>query len=265
MRIAAILLLACVLGAVAFAQEVVISGQAGFNADSPYNRLYNTRTVVTVKGRVVGQTIAAPMPNMANAITILVKTAQGKTWNVDVGPEWYVNNQRTRIRVKDNVQVTGSRVTIDGHDVILAEMIVNLKTRNVLTLRRPMGRPYWDAVYVEAPGERAAQSVAGSITGFNTFADGTNGTTQSITIHTDNGDVTVALAPDWFMRRQAVQLALGQYVNVNAFAPGGIPTQVGSGLIAPPIVFATSLNVGSQWMVLRSVNGRPMWFGIDGG
>src|SRR5436853_143933 len=128
MRLIATLLLIFGLIALAGAQPVVISGSAGFNADSPYNRLYNTATVITFKGKVTGLEVAAPMSGMGNAVTLIVKSTSGRTYTVDVGPEWYVNNQHTRIKVKDNVEVTGSRVTIGGHDVILAEQIVKSKS-----------------------------------------------------------------------------------------------------------------------------------------
>jgi hypothetical protein len=268
MKLAAICFLVAGLFVLACSQPVVISGNAGYNADSPYNRLYNTRTVFTFKGKVTGIQLAPPMSGMLNAVTLMVKSTSGKTWQVDVGPEWYVNNQRTRLAVRDNVQVTGSRVTIAGHDVVLAEQIVNLKTKSVLALRRPAGRPYWDAITTQAgvPDPKGTRLISGQIIAMDTFTDGTNGVTQRLRIQTDDGEILVALAPQWFMERQAVQLSLGQLINVDAFAPVGSPTvPVSQGLPAPPIVFATRVGFGNRWMVLRSVNGRPMWFGVDGG
>jgi hypothetical protein len=267
MKLAAICFFVTGLLSMALAQPVVISGNAGYNADSPYNRLYNTKSVFTFKGKVIGVQLAPPMKGMLNAVTLMVKSTSGKTWQVDVGPEWYVNNQKTQIKIHDNVQVTGSRVTIDGHDVILASQIVNTKTKTVLALRRPIGRPYWDAVTTleGVPDPKGTRLISGQIIGMDTFTDGTNGVTQRLRIQTDDGELLIALAPQWFMERQAVQLSLGQMINVDAFAPTGVPTKpVGTGLAAPPIVFATRVGFGRQWMVLRSVNGRPMWFGVDG-
>lgn len=265
MKLVAVFLFVAGMLTLAMAQPVVISGNAGYNADSPYNRLYNTSTVFTFKGRVTGIQVAPPMKGMGNIVTLVVKSTSGKTWQVDVGPEWYISNQHTQIKMKDNIQVTGSRVNINDHDVVLAEQIV--KGKNVLALRRPMGRPYWDAVWASAPSDqKSSKLITGTITSIDNFVDGTNGATQRITIHTDDGDFQVALAPQWFMERQAVQLSLGSMVDVNAFVPPGTPVQsVNGGLPRPPIVFATSLGLGSQWMVLRSVNGRPMWYGVDGG
>lgn len=265
MKLAAVCLFLLSLCGVGMAQPVVISGNASYNADSPYNRLYNTRTVITIKGKVTGRQIAPPMKGMTNAVTFIVRDAKGKNWQVDVGPEWYVNNQHTRIQLKDSVQVTGSRVTIDGHDVILAEEIV--KAKSVLALRRPAGRPYWDAIFVETPADVAANQkvVYGPITAIDTFNDGTNGPTERLTVQTDDGSVQVALAPTWYMQRQALQFALGEHVNVYTWAPVGVATTpAGIGLAAPPIVFATTLGLGQQWMVLRTSGGSPMWFGPGG-
>lgn len=264
MRLAAILCMLGVLLAAAVAQPVVISGPQGYGADSPYNQLYNTRTVFTFKGKVVGKEVSPPMKGMANAVTLLVKSSEtSTTWHVDVGPDWFVVNQVTEIRVGDAVQITGSRVKIDGKDVILASQIV--KGKAVLALRRPMGRPYWDAVVSTNPvTEDNVRTFSGQIVGIDTFVDGTNGVTQRLRIRTEEGDVYVALAPEWFMQRQAVQLAVGTGVNIYTFAPWGVPTTpVGSNLVSPPIVFASSVGFGQQWMVLRSVNGRPMWLGAN--
>ncbi len=264
-RFTAVLILLTVSIAGALAQPVVISGQdSGYNADSPYNRLYDTKTVITVKGRVAGVEVAPPMRSMGNIITILVKAGDGKTWHVDVGPEWYVDNQRTKIKIDDHVQVTGSRVTIDDHSVILAEQIV--KNKNVLALRRPMGRPYWDATYTQAPPDDGINHriVDGTITNIATFIDGTNGVTEVWTIHTDDGDVRVAVAPDWYYQRQKAlaQMAVGSFVDVNLFAPTGRPIPgIGQGLVAPPVVFATSVSAGNQWTVVRSPGGVPIWYG----
>lgn len=264
MKLLTILVFLAALCGLAAAQPVVISGDPGYNADSPYNRLYNTHTVITIKGKVTGIEIAAPMKGMGNAVTLMVKTTKGQTWQVDVGPEWYVNNQRTQIKVKDQVQVTGSRVSIGGHDVILAEQIV--KNKNVLALRRPMGRPYWDAVVDANPGlDSQDKTLIGQVTAIDTFIDGTNGPTQRVLIHTEQGDFWIALAPEWFMRRQAMQMSLGTLLDVNAFAPHGIPSQpAGQGLTSPPIVFATSVGAGQQWVVLRNQNGVPIWYGPGG-
>jgi hypothetical protein len=241
----------------------VLEGNGGFYSDSPYNRLYNTSTIITFKGKVTGKQVAPPMKDMANAITLMVKS-NGKTYQVDVGPEWYVNNQLTQIKVGDNIQVTGSRVTIDGHQVILAEQIV--KGKSVLALRRPMGRPYWDAIWTDtaATDSMGNRVVSGQIVGVDTFVDPNFGPLERLTIHTDQGDVQVALAPEWYIQRQAAQFAVGSQVDVNSWAPFGRPQNPVPTSINAPIVFASAVGYNGQRIFLRGPGGAPLWFGGDG-
>lgn len=238
----------------------------GFYADSPYNRLYDADSMITVKGTVAGVEVAPPMKGMGDGVILLVRADKSQnTYTIEVGPAWYVTNQPTRVKLHDDVRVTGSKVSVDGHVVILAERIV--KGKQVLVLRRATGRPYWDAVTAEEPSTaESSKHITGVITGIDTFNDGRNGVTERLRIHTDHGDFLIALAPDWFMRRQALQVQLGDTVDVNAFAPIGTPIRpIGTNMTAPPIVFATTLNDGLRWMVLRSENGRPVWFSASGG
>jgi hypothetical protein len=264
MRLTAVFVFLVGVLTLAFAQPVVISGNTGFTADSPYNRLYNTRTVLTVKGKVTGKQVAPPMKGMANAVTLMVKAANAKTYQIDVGPEWYVNNQLTQIKVGDTISVTGSRVSIDGHDVILAEQIV--KGKNVLALRRPMGRPYWDAMWTDTTtGQTGNPVLVGQIVGLDSFNDNTGGTVQMMTVHTDQGDFQVALAPLWYMQRQAAQLEIGQTVDVSSWAPLGTPqSPAGYGLSRTPIIFASSVAYGPMRIFIRGPGGSPLWYGADG-
>ena len=183
MRFVTIIALGVGMTCLAFGQAVVVNGNPGYNYDSPYNKLYSPSTVVTFKGKVSGIQVTTPMPGMGHAISLFVKDTNGKTRRVDVGPEWYVNNQRTKIRVKDNVQVTGSRVSIDGSDVILAEQIV--KNKDVLALRRPAGRPYWDATVTVTANQTPAdigknKLINGQIVALDIYSDGTNGPVPSV-------------------------------------------------------------------------------------
>lgn len=252
------------IASLGFTQEVVVNGSGGLNADSPYNRLYNTRTVTTFKGTISGIQSAAPMDGVGNIITYVVKADNGGTTIVDVGPEWFVSNQKTRIKLKDRVQVTGSKAIVNGRGVIIAEMIVKQKTKDVLTLRAPTGRPYWDAVVmgtVTPPTGVDWRAYNGQIISFGTFADGTAGTLQTMTVRTDNGDVVIGLAPDWFMQRQDLTISPGDMIQVYTYQAQ--PVQVNSGLVAPPIIYATNVYRGNRVIILRNGDGRPMWYPIN--
>jgi hypothetical protein len=261
MKLAAILGLLIAVP-LACGQAVIVSGNAGLNADSPYNRLYNPRSVVTFKGTVAGIQVDAPMSGVGKVVALLVKADNGGTALVDLGPEWFVNNQRTQIKMGDRVQVTGSKVIVNQRGVILAEMVV--KKKDVLSLRRPNGRPYWDAVSVTADLLPASPDnfpvVSGQILRVDTFNDGTVGPSERILVHTDDRDVWVDLGPTWFMQRQPLVVGPGDMVQISTF-----PVSSGSDLPHIGDSMAATLSRGSQWMILRNVNGRPVWFPADGG
>ncbi len=258
-------LLLVVVSAIAIGQEVIVNGNAGLNADSSYNRLYSTKTVKTFKGVVTGIQSAPPMNGVGNVVTYVVKAQNGGTAIVDVGPEWFVNNQKTRIKMKDRVQVTGSKVLVDGRGIIIAEMIVKEKGKEVLTLRAPDGRPYWDAVagssYVE-PSNVDTRVLAGQIIRFGTFQDGTAGLVETLTLRTDEGDVMVALAPDWYLKRQDMQVALGDNIRIYTYNTNAVPVQTGNGLPGSPIVYATNVYRGGNVILLRNGDGSPRWYPI---
>ncbi|MFI5387525.1 MAG: hypothetical protein ACHQ50_15560 [Fimbriimonadales bacterium] len=253
MRLTVVTLLVAGLCGLAFGQAGKTGGDSKSSSESTYNQLYDTRTVTTFEGKVVGKEVAPPIKGMGNAVKLLVKTANGKTWHVEIGPEWFVSNQRTQIEVADSVRVTGSQVKIDGQDVILAEQIVEGKT--VLALRRPSGRPYWDAVTVDDGTDQ--RSVRGEIVDIGSFVDATNGPTERLTIRTENGETVVALAPLWYLQHQPQALGLGEMVDVRNWSP--VP-QGGSG----PVILGTQLRYGQQWILVRSPDGRQLWFGAVG-
>ncbi len=258
MRFVAFLLGCSVLCALCTAQPVIVNGNPGYSASSPYNLLYSPRTVVTFKGRVSGIQIAPPMRGMGKVVTLIVKANNGGTTIVDLGPEWFVNNQLTKVKLNDRIQVTGSKVIVDGRGIILAEMIV--KNKDVLTLRRPSGRPYWDAVMVAANvvAPTGPNVVAGQIVGVDTIVDPLLGSISRIMIQTENGVVPIALGPSWYVGGQDVQFALGDVVRASIFT-GQIPNW--NDVNAR---FATSVWRGSQYIMLRDMNGNPFWFPIGG-
>src|SRR5689334_20448846 len=101
--------------------QTTVSGGWGLN--SPFNRLYDNTTVVTFSGTVIGMQTSPPMNGMDACTSILVKSANGGTSLVHLGPFWFVNNLKPAIRVKDKVTVTGSKITINNRTAILASTV----------------------------------------------------------------------------------------------------------------------------------------------
>lgn len=65
----------------------------------------------------------------------------GETVVVHLGPAAFVKEKGFTVAVGDRLDITGSRVTLDGNVVVLARQIK--KDDRTLTLRDASGRPLW--------------------------------------------------------------------------------------------------------------------------
>jgi hypothetical protein len=255
MKALSILAAAVALVAVAPAQTVRLTGSGGYGTASPYNRLYNRNRQISFTGRVVGKTIAAPMRGMAESVSLVVKSANGGTSQVELGPRWFVADQVARINVGDRVKVIGSKVRLGGNDnVILARQVVNPKNR-VLTLRDLSGAPYWS--YVRQ--DRVAQdlpdgALSGTILRDQTYTiDGT--TYGGYVLQTSNGNVNIVTAPDWYLARQDFTFQPGAYVTV---VSQGRPVQ------AAPNTFIADTIYGNGVTLVLSNGGVPLYQNFGG-
>jgi hypothetical protein len=127
------------VGANAFGQPMHGRG-GGWGPDGQYGRLYDTKTVETVKGEIEKVERVTPMKGMSAGIHLLLKTDK-ETLSVHLGPEWYIDNQEVKLEPKDKVEVKGSKVTINGKPALLAEEVA--KGDQVLKLRDDNGVPMW--------------------------------------------------------------------------------------------------------------------------
>src|SRR5204862_161520 len=74
-------------------------------------------------GTVTGMQISPPMNGMDAGVSILVKSSNGGTSLVHLGPFWFVNNLKPAIHVKDKVTVTGSKILVNNRTAILASTV----------------------------------------------------------------------------------------------------------------------------------------------
>jgi hypothetical protein len=117
-----------------------IYSQNGWGPGSSYNSMYDTKTVETISGSVISVEQILPDKNMSSGIHLLLVTEKGSV-SVHLGPAWYIDNQDTQIRNGDNVLITGSNVTYNGDQVIIAREVT--KGDQVLKLRDENGYPLW--------------------------------------------------------------------------------------------------------------------------
>jgi hypothetical protein len=121
-------------------QGLMWKGSGGWGMGSSYNRMYDSKTVETVRGEVVSVETITPVKGMSYGIHLTLKTGT-ETVSVHLGPAWYIENQDIKIEPKDAVEITGSRITFEGKPAILAAVIK--KNDEMLRLRDESGIPVW--------------------------------------------------------------------------------------------------------------------------
>jgi hypothetical protein len=139
--ILAVSILCLVASTDSFAQRGINwRGGGGWGTGTPYSRMYDPKTVVTVAGEVTRVDTITPLKGMSYGVHLVLKT-KGETLSVHLGPAWYVENQDVRIDRGDKVEVLGSRISFDGKPAIIAAEVK--KGNAVLVLRDKEGSPMW--------------------------------------------------------------------------------------------------------------------------
>ena len=113
-----------------------MGGMGGMGA-----RLYNTETVETIRGEVVAVQKVAYHGRRSYGIHLLLKTASGNV-SVHLGPSWFIERQAMKISAHERIEVTGSRVTYEGHPAIIAAQV--RKGKQTMMLRDSRGFPLWN-------------------------------------------------------------------------------------------------------------------------
>ena len=115
-------------------------GSGGWGPGTPYNKMYDPKTVETISGEIVSVDRITPNKGMAGGVHMNVKTDK-ETLSVHLGPSFYIENQDVKLQAKDKVEVKGSRVTFGGKPAIIAADVK--KGDEVLKLRDDNGFPVW--------------------------------------------------------------------------------------------------------------------------
>jgi hypothetical protein len=106
-----------------------------------WGRLYDTQTVETLKGEVVTvDAIESGRMDIPGRILLHLKTRE-ETVVIYLGPVWYVEEQGIKLVPGDQLEVKGSRITMDGQPMLIAQYVK--KGERVLNLRDEQGLPLW--------------------------------------------------------------------------------------------------------------------------
>ena len=100
---------------------------------------YDTASVETVHGTVARiDSIASPRGH--TGIHLMLETGD-KTLEVHLGPSWFLANQDQHLQIGDELEVTGSRVTMHDDPALLARTV--RRGEHTLVLRDEDGFPVW--------------------------------------------------------------------------------------------------------------------------
>jgi len=104
----------------------------------PGARVYDPRTVATLSGEVGA--VHRMDGRRGEGIHLELKTAS-ETVDVHVGPSWFLEKEKLQLAAGDQVEVTGSRVTLAGKATVIAQVVK--KGETAVALRDVNGIPVW--------------------------------------------------------------------------------------------------------------------------
>jgi hypothetical protein len=106
-----------------------------------YGMMWDANSVMTVAGEVTGVEKYTPgRGGTAYGLRLTLKTDKA-TLPVVLGPAWYIEQQHFAIAPKDQVEVKGSRLLIQGQPTLIAQEVK--KGDQVLKMRDDKGVPVW--------------------------------------------------------------------------------------------------------------------------
>jgi len=106
-----------------------------------YGTMWDASAVTTVSGEVVSVDKYTPgRGGSSYGLRLTLKTDK-ETLPVIMGPAWHVEQQHFAIAPKDQVEVKGSRLSIQGQPTLIAQEVK--KGGKVLRMRDDKGFPLW--------------------------------------------------------------------------------------------------------------------------
>lgn len=128
-------------------QAVILASFLTISAAAPaqsgmgkYQKLYANGSIDTVSGAVQSVDLVVPPGVKTQAVYVILETEAGIV-PVQLGPEWFVKQLDTKIEKGDKIEVTGSRITIEGKSLMLAAQIK--KGAQTVVFRNSSGVPVW--------------------------------------------------------------------------------------------------------------------------
>lgn len=120
---------------------VTLIAASAFGQGMGHRRMfYNQSTVTTISGTIQSVDTLTGRRGNFQLIQLTVQDSTG-TFAVNIGPAFYLEQQKISFKVGDQVEVTGSEMQFNGNDVIIAADIK--EGGKTIKLRDDTGRPVW--------------------------------------------------------------------------------------------------------------------------
>ncbi len=114
-------------------------GDLGPEGGAGYDRMYDPKTVGSVNGEVVSVDKITGR-GTGYGLSLTLKTGK-ESILVYLGPGWFLEKQDLAFAPKDQVEITGSQISVQGKAAIIAAEVK--KGNKSLKLRDPAGIPAW--------------------------------------------------------------------------------------------------------------------------
>jgi sporulation protein YlmC with PRC-barrel domain len=115
----------------------------GWEPSSEYNNRFSSGTRETITGRITAIEHVTPTSGMSEGVALRINSSENQNVIVHLGPSWFIDHQQNQFKEGDQVEVQGSRVSIDNRNVVLAQLI--RRGDRVMVLRTKDGWPMWAA------------------------------------------------------------------------------------------------------------------------
>jgi hypothetical protein len=102
-------------------------------------RMFDPKSVTTIQGEVL-EIERASMGRRHEGVHLTVAMGSEKI-SVHLGPDFYVSRQALKLAKGDSIEVKGSRVSMGGQPIIVAQEV--RRGGDVLALRDASGVPLW--------------------------------------------------------------------------------------------------------------------------
>ena len=115
----------------------------GWEADSPYNQLYDVREYEKIRAWVVRIKEVVPMPGMSPATAIDVREGD-EVFEVQLCPTWYRKPSDIRLKKGDRIKIKGAWAEVNGKEVFLASKVKQDPDTTIIKVRLTKdGTPFW--------------------------------------------------------------------------------------------------------------------------